>query len=137
MEIPIVRWMPIPGYQGYEASERGDVRHNGCLLKPERTHGNGRRRFSLSKDGVVRRYKAAQLVLMAFVGPKPFCGAEACHNDGVEVNDHISNLRWGSKASNMADEIVHRIQRRSLSLVPLSRQETLAAETAKFLAENA
>lgn len=47
-----------------------------------------------------------RLVLEAFVGPCP-PGLEGCHNDGNPTNNCISNLRWGTPASNAADRIKH------------------------------
>ncbi len=42
------------------------------------------------------------LVLEAFVGPRPK-GAFACHYDGDPTNNRLSNLRWDTWASNIAD----------------------------------
>lgn len=46
------------------------------------------------------------LVLTAFVGPKPE-GMECCHIDGNPLNNHVSNLRWGTHSDNMQDSIRH------------------------------
>jgi HNH endonuclease len=126
-------WRSIPGFLDYEVSERGDVRRGPYQLKPERTHGNGRKRFSLSKGGSISRLKAHQLVALAFIGPAPFEGAEVCHKDGFHHNNHYSNLRWGTASSNGNDATKHRLQRRSLSSLSRTKTEKLAAEAAKFL----
>lgn len=129
-------WKPIPGFLDYEVSEYGDVQRGPKRLTPERTKGNGRKRFSLSKGGQLFRMKAHQLVALAFIGPAPFEGAEVCHNDGFHHNNHYSNLRWGNSESNGNDVTQHRLQRRALSGLPRSRDEMVAAEAASFLAIN-
>ena len=42
------------------------------------------------------------LMLETYVGPRPE-GYEACHNNDIKSDNRLSNLRWGSKASNYAD----------------------------------
>jgi len=72
-------------------------------------------------------------VALAFIGPPPFEGAEVCHKDGFHHNNHYSNLRWGTQASNANDVSKHRLQRRALSYLPRSKSEQLAADAAKLL----
>jgi hypothetical protein len=126
-------WKSVPGFTDYEVSECGDLRHGAVVLKPEKVHGNGRKRFSISRNGCVFRIKSAQLVAQAFIGPAPFEGAEVCHNDGVSSNDHHSNLRWDSHASNMLDASKHRVERKARSRFPLSREKLLSAQATQFL----
>ncbi len=128
-------WKPIPGFLDYEVSEYGDVQRGPKRLTPERTKGNGRKRFSLSKGGRIYRVKAHQLVALAFIGPPPFEGAEICHNDGFHHNNHYSNLRWGTTAENADDAAKHKADRKQKTSYPLSRQQTLDAEAARFLAK--
>lgn len=131
-------WKPVPNFPDYEVSEHGDVRRGSNNLKPERVQGSGRKRFALSKGG--RRYvlHAAYIVALAFVGPKPFEGAEACHNDGFEHNNHFSNVRWGTRADNEADRVKHRAAR----VAPAGRRssrlgrDALSVEASAILARN-
>lgn len=132
-ELVFMLWKPVPGFLDYEVSEHGDVRHGLKYLKPERTQGNGRKRFALSVKGRTFRFKAAQLVAMAFIGPKPFRRAEVCHNNGFEHNNHYSNLRWDSRASNVADAVEHRFQRRQ-SLGWALPKHRIDVEASRFLA---
>ncbi|MGY3527267.1 HNH endonuclease [Bradyrhizobium sp. USDA 4452] len=132
-ELSHMLWKPVPGFLDYEVSERGDVRRGPAHLKPERTNGNGRKRFSLSKGGRLYRMKAHQLVALAFLGPAPFEGAEVCHKDGFHHNNHYSNLRWGTSADNGNDVTKHRLQRLALRSLPASKSETISAEAARFL----
>lgn len=128
-------WKEIPGFPDYEVSENGDVRHGAKYLKPERVHGNGRKRFGLSREGRVFRFKAHQLVALAFIGPKPFKRAEVCHKDGFLHNNHYSNLRWGTSKSNVADTHKHRIQLREHSGLHVGKAQRLRAVTSEFLAQ--
>lgn len=111
-------WRDIPGYIGrYQVSNFGEVRSldridcRGYKLKgrvlrqsPD-THG-GYPGVTLSFDGNQRTYHVADLVLLAFVGPRPL-GCEVCHNDGVAKNTRLANLRWDTHQGNMDDQAKH------------------------------
>src|SRR5206468_4211113 len=47
-----------------------------------------------------------RLILEAFVGPCPE-GMIGCHNDGDPSNNAITNLRWDTQRSNIADVFRH------------------------------
>jgi hypothetical protein len=114
------RWLPIEGFEGfYEVSDHGRVRsldrtiickngvikrRRGVMLQPGRDR-NGRLIVNLhGGDGSRRRgtNKVHQLVLSAFVGPRP-PGAGGLHWDDNVENNHASNLRWGTHVENMQD----------------------------------
>lgn len=102
-------WKKIPGFHQYEVSESGDVRKGETPLTPWRDPETQRRFFSLATtSGIKKRFPAAKLVALAFLERPPFKGAHVCHNDGVEINDHYSNLRWDTCTSNMLDKLKHR-----------------------------
>lgn len=50
------------------------------------------------------RYSVHYLVLVSFVGPRPE-GMQACHEDGSNTNNHLSNLRWDTPKGNHADAV--------------------------------
>jgi hypothetical protein len=52
-----------------------------------------------------------RLVLEAFVGPCPD-GMQACHIDGNQTNNRLSNLRWDTPRENSRDRITHGTQAR-------------------------
>jgi len=54
-----------------------------------------------------RQYSVAvhRLVLQSFVGDRP--GLHACHIDGVQANNVLSNLKWGTAKENNADRERH------------------------------
>lgn len=108
----LMQWKVIPGFPDYEVSEHGDVRRGTKQLKPERVVGSGRKRFGLSDSGRIYRVHAARLVALAFIGPPPFEGAEICHKDNFFHNNHYSNLRWDTHASNVTDTLTHKSKMR-------------------------
>jgi hypothetical protein len=115
------RWLPVPGYEGfYEVSDRGRVkslarvarRRDGKpqpipekILKPL-ANPSGHLKAVLRCGGHRKESYVHRLVLQAFVGPCPE-GMECCHNDGNPANNRLENLRWGTRASNMADKLKH------------------------------
>lgn len=109
-----MEWRTVPSFPDYEVSEEGDVRRAvaakgsriGKVLKPW-IRDDGYRMLILRHEGRSIHKKAHQLVCEAFHGPKPFEGAEVCHNDGTRTNDHFKNLRWGTRAENHADKVAH------------------------------
>jgi hypothetical protein len=116
----VEQWKPIVGYEGvYEVSDLGRVRSLDRWVRV----GSGRRRtgvryFSPSPSGASKKYKRVllrnpdkqrpvhQLVLEAFVGPRPE-NCEVRHLDGDPSNNRLDNLAWGTKAENQADKLRH------------------------------
>lgn len=102
-----IRWRRVPGFPDYDVSDQGQVRRfpSGRLLKPwPDTHGY--RKVTLRRGGHSHAAKVSWLVLSAFIGPRPE-GHDACHNDGVRTNDTLANLRWDTRAANLADRQAH------------------------------
>lgn len=67
---------------------------------------NGRKRVTLYKDGVAKRFLVHRLVMQTFVGDCPD-GMEVCHNDGDPSNNAVSNLRYDTRVNNAADSELH------------------------------
>ena len=119
------QWKPIPGYEGlYEVSDHGNVRSLDHTVT-RRTKGGGfntvthkgknlsaakRSRYlfvGLHKQGTKQiTPEIHKLVMSAFVGPRPE-GMEVCHGDGDGNNNHLSNLRYDTRAANSADKAIH------------------------------
>lgn len=101
-------WRPISDFE-YEVSDLGRVRSLKSgrvkILKPQR-HTGGYRKVTLWRGGIEHQHLMQKLVLTAFVGPRP-PGMQACHNDGDETNNALSNLRWDTPRANQADRIEH------------------------------
>lgn len=121
----MTEWLPVPGYEGsYEVSDQGDVRsitrqvpygrhpgmtYKGKLLKKFKNK-NGYLAVKLAFAGATRTTYVHELVLRAFVGPRPFTQekGEIRHLDGVKTNNALSNLKYGTINENAADRIRHR-----------------------------
>src|SRR5262245_50905166 len=120
-EVKHERWLPVPGWPGYEVSDLGNVRsywqglgghQTGSrlvdtphLLRPTVLHGYllvGLK--AVGRPGVLRRIH--RLVLEAFVGPCP-PGMEACHNNGKRDDNRPENLRWDTHRGNHSDRARH------------------------------
>lgn len=111
-------WRPIPGLDDYEASSLGRIRRategrgtwpgrivrtniNRHLRTPYRQcvliDPNGRR---------TNRY-VHRMVAAAFHGVEPEDKPETRHLDGDSLNNCASNLAWGTRADNFADQAQH------------------------------
>lgn len=109
-------WKPIPGYDGYEASTRGQIRSldrqvwcgtrwrnfKGRILKPA-TKEKGHQSVVV---GSYRSRNVHQLVMLAFVGPCPE-GMEVCHNNGKAWDNRLINLRYDTPEENRNDAKKH------------------------------
>ena len=120
-QTQIENFKPVPGYEGYyEVSDHGTVRSvqrvvmrsNGA---PQTIRARVRKTYqkktghlstSLSKNGRIKSWDIHTLVMRAFVGPLPE-GMEVRHLDGNAQNNHLSNLRYGTRAENDQDMLRH------------------------------
>lgn len=114
-------WKPVADYEGlYEVSDHGRIR---SLTRSSRTaYGamrtlpgvvlklnvlpTGHLQVAMSREGVSRKFKVHRVVAIAFIGEPPH-GTECCHNDGNPANNHVSNLRWGTRSENAHDRVRH------------------------------
>lgn len=111
-------WKPIPGFAiAYEVSHLGRVRRISRMVKSGRgfaslsgrvcsapldKKGYPRVKLSITQQSVRRRIHS--LVLLAFVGPRPY-GLQGCHADGNKTNNRLNNLRYDTPKGNAADSI--------------------------------
>src|SRR5690348_870301 len=108
------RWLPIPGFGGYEVSDFGRVRSwRPCRGEPlprvRRLHtakAGGYATLGMQHDGHETTEYVHHLVLLAFVGPRPQ-GQEIRHLDGDPGNNRLSNLAYGSTSENAYDRVAH------------------------------
>lgn len=112
------RWLPVPGWEGsYEVSDHGRVRSvdrvtingsrwKGRVLKPA-PHRSGHQRVVLISGKVRKNRFVHELVLLAFVGPRPIPEMDSCHGDGNPMNNRLGNLRWDTKRNNQLDAVKH------------------------------
>ena len=113
----MMKWKAIPGFEGYEVSNLGEVRswkrQNQYAdapksAKPMRQSfdSDGYLKVTLTDCGKEHTRAVHRLVALAFIGPKPI-GLEVCHNDGNKTNNCVSNLRYGTRRENAQDMIAH------------------------------
>lgn len=118
------QWLPIVGYEGYyEVSDRGNVRsitrtvecggryHKTIQAQMRKQVEIGRKSdrrkaVSLSANNATKLRLVHQLVLEAFVGPRP-PGFDGCHNNGAKFDNCLENLRWDTKSRNTRDQLLH------------------------------
>lgn len=112
------RWLPVVGWEGlYEVSDHGRVRsvdrvvpgrdgktrtYRSVTLRPGK-NPQGVPYVNLS-NGEARVRRVHQLVLEAFVGPRP-PGMVGCHWDDNKDNNAVANLRWDTPSANMFDKV--------------------------------
>lgn len=108
-----VTWRQIPGYEGlYEAAADGSIRGirrqgtNGLPLKPW-TDKAGYLMVQLCVGGVPRRKAVHQLVAAAFLGTKPWPGAQVRHLNGDKLDCSAANLSYGTNGENQIDSVRH------------------------------
>lgn len=103
----------IPGWPRYRVSSDGVVWTNklkaygGWRPLVARPASNGYPRVSLSHLNAKRDFHVHELVLLAFVGPRPEPGHVCRHINGDPTDNRLSNLSWGTCAENEADKEAH------------------------------
>lgn len=105
------RWLPVVGWEDrYEVSDLGRVRGirrqgtKGGLIKTT-VDPRGYVRVGLWRP-LTRRFNrfVHQLVLEAFVGPRPE-GLQTRHLNDVKTDNALTNLCWGTPSENGYDQV--------------------------------
>lgn len=112
--MPEEQWRPVPGHPDYQVSDRGRV-VSYKRGRPRELRGglpNGYRQVRMYVDGARSDQLVHRLVLLAFVGPCPE-GQEVRHLDGDKTNNHLSNLRHGTRSENTIDQVQHGVHGQS------------------------
>ncbi len=107
MEQTIYR--EIVGYPQYRVGSDGSVwSHWSGRWKPLKLllETCGYWRVNLYEGGKMKNHQVHLLVLVAFRGSRPV-GMEACHSNGKCQDNRLQNLRWDTKANNVADQYLH------------------------------
>ncbi len=102
--LPHEEWRVVPDIAPYQISNLGRLRRGGDsdqLIIPSTTP-RGYKVFTCC--GKTRNLHV--VVLETFTGPRP-SGKWACHNDGNQANNCLSNLRWDTPAGNFQDRDNH------------------------------
>jgi len=116
MKIETEKWLEIPGYRGYWASNLGKIKslNKNTLVNKnikERIlkafkHPFGYDYVSLYKNGKARKFSVHKLVLLAFIGETPK-NKEVAHLDGNPNNNKLSNLAYVTSKENHLHMIAH------------------------------
>lgn len=148
MKIPAVaseQWGTLPDFVGYEVSTHGQVRtyrkQNGRgyleqprLMPPNPTVGKPYLRVRLAApDGRYVDKPIHQLVLLTFVGPRPYPEYDSCHDDGNAENNFLTNLYWGTKKENAEDRVRHSTQVRGVKVSLAKLTDSQVAEIKQAL----
>ena len=98
-------WRPLPGFPGYEVSDRGVLRNarTGRARKLQRSD-SGYLRTHIDRDGKRRSVLVHLAVLRAFVGDAPSPRHDGAHLDGDKSNNALRNLEWKLPEDNEADK---------------------------------
>lgn len=112
-------WLPVVGYRGlYEVSNWGRVRslprevpgRNGSVrniggveLLPSKLN-TGRLQVTLYSNGKCAKFSVHRLVAEAHI-PNPECLPFVLHWDDNPENNHMDNLRWGTRSDNVLDTV--------------------------------
>lgn len=99
-------WKDVPGYEGYQVSNQGNVRSlryrgKNCihLLSPG-TDKKGYKRVVLSKNKKQTTFQIHRLVATAFI-PNPQNLPQVNHKDKNTGNNRVDNLEWCSVKYNI------------------------------------
>ena len=110
-------WRTVPGWDGlYEVSIEGEVRsltrivkgrygptrYKGRLLRPGFSTGYALVTLVETGQGRRQQFYVHDLVLAAFVGPKPI-GLEVCHGESGALVNKLTNLRYDTRSANAND----------------------------------
>jgi len=101
------QWRPVPAFEGkYEVSDLGRVKS--LRWTPPRILRPGPSNYGHMSVVLGRRNTRMvhELVLIAFVGPRP-PGQETRHLDGDPANNRLDNLCWGTRSENNRDAVRH------------------------------
>lgn len=113
-------WRDVPGWEGlYQVSDQGRVRSltrwminkagrrqksTGRMLKLQHKPA-GYPYINLCKDGIAKATYVHELVLTAFVGPRPSASHYSRHLDDNPKNNRVENLAWGTPSENSYDKV--------------------------------
>jgi len=108
-----IEWRPIPEFPDhYEITTDGQVKRIkdgpgvtvGLILKTQ-IQSNGYESVNLTVAGKTYKRWVHRMICQAFLGPA--VGREACHNNGVSLDNRLENLRWGTRRENAQDTLKH------------------------------
>ena len=100
-------WLPIPSWPGYHANASGQIRGRRGWVLIGGSDGKGYLQVTLWKGGKSHCKKVHRLICRTFHGPHPAGVSDVAHYDGNRSNNAAANLRWATRADNVADMVRH------------------------------
>lgn len=101
-------WRIISGFSNYKISSMGRVKSRLGILKPFRfKKTEPYLAIDLMLCGIKYRRAVHQLVLEAFVGPRPSPKHDSRHKNGIGDDNKLTNLCWSTKKKNQGDRVKH------------------------------
>jgi hypothetical protein len=97
-------WLPCPDFPKYEVSNYGRLRSETGILVLRLTKGYAS--VGLHRNGKKHSRLVNRLVARAFIG-EPCGEKDAAHNNGVRLDNYVSNLRWTTRRENTDDRFDH------------------------------
>lgn len=100
----------IPGFPEYFASEEGHIYSMklGYLIKMSPRIKDGYYHLCVRQTpGQRKQMPVHKLILLTFQGEKPSPEAQSRHLNGCRLDNHATNLKWGTPSENTADAIRH------------------------------
>lgn len=108
-------WKDIPGYPGYQASNKGRIRTHGKVssnklyarrqwkdrVLREKVDKQNSHRVSLWNDEGQHDWLVARIIALTFLGAPESKKMTVNHKDGNRNNNNVSNLEWLSLADNI------------------------------------
>lgn len=104
------KWREVPGFKNYYINIDTPIGRcvkkykNGHIRELNSTQKNGRVFWCLTNDKEEKFWQAARWIAITYpelVQNEYFEGAEICHEDNNALNNHPSNLKWGTHKENM------------------------------------
>lgn len=107
-------WKDIPEFEGYYqistfgrcqslgrtiTQKNGIVKYINGKVKSAISHNSGYLQYSISKDGIVKKFLAHRLVALAFI-PNPDNKETVNHKNGDKEDNNKSNLEWSDYSEN-------------------------------------
>ena len=108
--IPGERWRSVVGFVEYAVSNMGRIRNQRLRILKPWLNNKGYPMIALCTASGQHRKLVSRLVCEAFHGPQPTERHEVAHGDGKPINNKAKNLRWATRAENMADCVKHGTQ---------------------------